>query len=206
MIRQVQLIKMLNPIIKGWALYHRHIVAKESFSRLRYEIYKIIWQWAKRRHSNKSSNWVKNKYFKLIKGDAWKFACIKDKQKPDETPIIYKLVDPTKIPIKRHVKIISDANPYDKQWDEYFEKRLKLKVYKSLSLNGNKQLIILWNKQKGRCPNCKQAITLDIDWDIHHVIPKSKGGNNRSSNLMIMHVNCHKQIHNQRLSVEAGSK
>ncbi|WP_146695950.1 HNH endonuclease signature motif containing protein [Orientia tsutsugamushi] len=34
--------------------------------------------------------------------------------------------------------------------------------------------------------------------DIHHVIPKFKDGDNRSSNLMMLHINCHKQIHNPR--------
>ncbi|WP_410521201.1 group II intron maturase-specific domain-containing protein [Candidatus Tisiphia endosymbiont of Ditula angustiorana] len=43
MIKQVLLITMLNPIIRGWTLYHRHIVAKESFSKLRHEIFKIVW-------------------------------------------------------------------------------------------------------------------------------------------------------------------
>ena len=204
MIKQVLLITMLNPIIRGWTLYHRHIVAKESFSKLRHEIFKILWRWDKRRHPNKSSKWVKNKYFKLIRGDAWRFACEADKQKPGEKPVTYKLVDPTKLPIKRHVKILSEANPYDKEWDSYFEKRLGYKMYNSLS--DNKTLQTLWNKQKGKCPNCKQVITLETDWDVHHIIPKSKGGDNRSSNLMMLHINCHKQIHNPRLNVEAGSK
>jgi len=196
MIRQVLLIEMLNPIIRGWTFYHRHIVAKESFSKLRHEIFEILWRWAKRRHPNKSSNWVKQKYFKLIRGDAWRFACEPNKPKPGEKPITYKLVDPTKLPIKRHVKILSEANPYDKEWDSYFEKRLGLKMYNSLS--ENKPLQILWNKQKGKCPNCKQVINLETDWDVHHIIPKSKGGDNRSSNLMMLHINCHKQVHNPR--------
>lgn len=106
------------------------------------------------------------------------------------------MVDPTKLPIKRHVKIISEANPYDRQWDNYFEKRLKHKMYESLS--ENRKLLILWNKQKGKCLNCKQSITLETDWDVHHIIPKSKGGDNRSSNLMMLHINCHKQVHNPR--------
>lgn len=196
MIKQVLLITMLNPIIRGWVLYHRHIVAKESFSKLRHEIFKILWQWAKRRHPNKSSSWVKNKYFKLIRGDAWRFSCAPNKQKLGEESITYKLVDPTKLPIKRHVKILSEANPYDKEWDGYFEKRTGHKMYNSLS--ENKPLQALWNKQKGKCPNCNQVINLETDWDVHHIIPKSKGGDNRSSNLMMLHINCHKQIHNPR--------
>jgi RNA-directed DNA polymerase len=204
MIRHVLLITILNPIIRGWTLYHRHIVAKESFSKLRHEIFKILWRWAKRRHPNKSSSWVKHKYFKFIRGDAWRFACEGDKKKPSEKLVLYKLVDPTKLPIKRYVKIVSEANPYDKQWDSYFEKRARYKMYSSLS--ENKTLQVLWNKQKGKCPNCKQIITLETDWDVHHIIPKSRGGDNSNSNLMMLHINCHKQVHNQGLNVEAGSK
>ncbi len=196
MIKQVLLITMLNPIIRGWTLYHRHIVAKESFSKLRHEIFKILWRWAKRRHPNKSSSWVKHKYFKLINGDTWRFACEGVKPKSGEKPVIYKLVDPAKLPIKRHVKILSEANPYDKEWDGYFEKRLGHKMYNSLA--GDQTLQKLWNKQEGKCPNCKQVITLETDWDIHHIIPKSKGGDNRNSNLMMLHINCHKQVHNPR--------
>jgi RNA-directed DNA polymerase len=208
MIRQVLLITMLNPIIRGWTAYHRHVVAKESFSKLRHEIHKILWRWAKRRHPNKSSSWIKNKYFKLIRGDAWRFACEAEKRsekKETAEPIIYKLVDPTKLPIKRHVKILSEANPYDKQWDSYFEKRVGHQMYNSLS--ENKTLQMLWNKQKGKCLNCKQTINLETDWDVHHIIPKSKGGDNRMPNLQMLHINCHKQVHIIRGSnVEAGSE
>jgi RNA-directed DNA polymerase len=139
---------------------------------------------------------VKNKYFKLINDDNWRFACESDELKTGTEPVIYKLVDPTKLPIKRHVKILSEANPYDKQWESYFEKRLGHQMYNSLSDNRNLQK--LWNRQKGKCPNCKQVITMETDWDVHHVIPKSKGGDSRDSNLMMLHVNCHKQVHNPR--------
>lgn len=207
MIKQVKLITMLNPIIRGWTAYHRHIVAKESFAKLRHEIFKILWRWAKSRHPNKNSQWVKNKYFKYIRGDAWRFACenkeLKQKSTSNNQPVIYKLVDPTKLPIKRHVKILSEANPYDKEWDSYFEKRLGYKMY--YSLTEDKPLHKLWKKQKGKCPNCKQFITTNTDWDVHHIIPKSNGGDNRSSNLMMLHINCHKQIHNRGSNVEAGS-
>lgn len=203
-IKQALLIALLNPIIRGWTLYHRHIAAKNSFRKLRHEIFKILWRWSKRRHPKKSSRWVKKKYFKRINGDTWSFACEYNKQKTGEAPITYKLVDPTKLPIKRHVKILSEANPYDKEWESYFEKRLRYKMHNSLS--DNNTLKALWNKQKGKCLNCKQVITLETDWDVHHIIPKSKGGDNRSSNLMMLHINCHKQVHNPKFKVNAGSK
>ena len=30
---QANLIRLLNPVLRGWANYHRHVVAKETFAR-----------------------------------------------------------------------------------------------------------------------------------------------------------------------------
>jgi RNA-directed DNA polymerase len=38
------LIGQLNPIIRGWANYHRHIAAKETFGRVDHEIWRGLWQ------------------------------------------------------------------------------------------------------------------------------------------------------------------
>jgi RNA-directed DNA polymerase len=50
---QNELIKTLNPVIRGWANYHRHIVAKDTFSKLDSYLWEITWRWGKRRHPNK---------------------------------------------------------------------------------------------------------------------------------------------------------
>ena len=47
------LIARLNPIIRGWANYHRHVVSKRAFSRMDHMIFRIIWRWAKARHPKK---------------------------------------------------------------------------------------------------------------------------------------------------------
>ena len=47
---------------------------------------------------------------------------------------------------------------------------------------------------------------MQLPWDVHHVLPKSKGGDDRLSNLQMLHINCHKQIHSRSvLSSTAGS-
>ena len=53
------LVDMLNPIIRGWANYHRHVVAKETFNYVDYRIWKLLWQWCKRRHLNRRKRWVR---------------------------------------------------------------------------------------------------------------------------------------------------
>lgn len=61
--KQVTVIAKLNPIIRGWANYHQNQAAKETFHRVDHVIWKQLWQWARRRHPNKPSNWIKNRYF-----------------------------------------------------------------------------------------------------------------------------------------------
>ena len=57
------LIEELNPKIRGWANYHRHVVSKRTFARADYEIFPCLWRWARRRHRNKNLRWLKEKYF-----------------------------------------------------------------------------------------------------------------------------------------------
>ncbi len=49
------LIAQLNPKIRGWANYHRHIVSKETFTKVDHAIFTMLWQWAKRRHPTPGS-------------------------------------------------------------------------------------------------------------------------------------------------------
>src|SRR5260221_13405735 len=61
-----KLIVQLNPIIRGWALYHRHMASKRTFDFVDHAIFELLWQWAKRRHPKKGRRWVKEKYFHTI--------------------------------------------------------------------------------------------------------------------------------------------
>jgi RNA-directed DNA polymerase len=72
--KQINLIKMLNPIIRGWANYHRTVTAKESFKFVDNEIWLSLWRWAKRRHPDKSPVWIKKKYFRTVGNRNWVFA------------------------------------------------------------------------------------------------------------------------------------
>src|SRR5262252_662346 len=58
-----ELIAELNPQIRGWALYHRHVVSGEVFHAVDHEIFKALWAWAQRRHRNKTRWWIKEKYW-----------------------------------------------------------------------------------------------------------------------------------------------
>ena len=67
------LINRLNPIIRGWANYHRHVVSKRVFARLDAAIFSMLWQWAKARHPRKGARWIKQKYFERVGNRDWWF-------------------------------------------------------------------------------------------------------------------------------------
>jgi RNA-directed DNA polymerase len=50
-----QLIANLNRMLRGWAMYHRHVVSKRIFSQVDYAIFKSLWQWALKRHPRKGT-------------------------------------------------------------------------------------------------------------------------------------------------------
>src|SRR5208337_2567972 len=67
------LINRLNPVIRGWANYHRHVVSKRIFARLDAAIFSMLWQWAQARHPRKGCRWIKQKYFERVGTRDWWF-------------------------------------------------------------------------------------------------------------------------------------
>ena len=128
-VSQENLIRSLNPVIRGWTNYHRHIVAAETFQRVSYEIWHRLWLWARRRHPEKSCRWVRKRYFHAIGGCNWVFAADTGKRTPEGKPIWLKLVCASETKIRRHLKIRADANPFDPDWQDYFAERAFFKKF-----------------------------------------------------------------------------
>lgn len=196
---QNNLIKMLNPIIKGWADFHRHSVAKVIYKHVDHNIWKSLWQWAVRRHPHKSKIWIKRRYFHRVGSRDWVFAANTGKHFPDGKPIRRMLQMASDTPIIRHCPLRLEANPFDPMWEEYFEARMSIKMKNSL--RGRKKLISLWLQQDGKCPVCNQVITQESGWHVHHIVRKVDGGKDGNSNLVMVHPNCHNQIHCNGLTV-----
>ena len=116
------IIGQLNPKIRGWVYYYRHAVAKETFSHVHHCIIKALLRWIKRRHPNKNATWRKNKYFRQCGLQQWVFFTRIYKKKSGKIEI-FDLFNANSVPIKRHIKIKADANPFDPSFKEYFEKR-----------------------------------------------------------------------------------
>ncbi len=193
----VSLIVRLNPIIRGWATYHRSVVSKVVFEFVDAAIYKCLWKWATRRHPNKARTWVKNKYFSAFGSDNWVFSGESDGA--DRTSRRIRLFSAASVAIKRHTIIKGEANPYDPTWETYFERRLDVQM--EANLKGYKRLLRLWMEQSGLCPVCQQKITKITGWHSHHVIWRVNGGKDGNNNRVLLHPNCHRQVHRQKLEV-----
>jgi RNA-directed DNA polymerase len=137
---QAVMIKLLNPLLRGWGNYYSHVCAKKAFSKIDNEVWHALWNWAKKRHPRKGMHWIKNRYFKVTNRTQWDFATSIEKNKERRNMSLVKLSD---IRIRRHVKIRVDANPLDSKWSKYFEERAsKTKMLKSsFSREGSLQLV-----------------------------------------------------------------
>jgi RNA-directed DNA polymerase len=191
------LIAQLNPIIRGWANYHRHVVSKRTFSLVDHRIFEALWQWARRRHPRKPKQWIKDKYFRTDKGRNWDFCgeVLGEGGRLREIRLFYAV----RVPIKRHIKVRQEANPYDPQWEVYFERRLDAKM--ADNLKGKQTLHYLWKQQSGICPVCKQKITQWTGWHNHHIVWRVNGGGDNLENRVLLHPNCHRQVHSRGLNV-----
>jgi RNA-directed DNA polymerase len=191
-----KLIEQLNPLIRGWAHYHRHAVSKATFQRIDCAIFHCLWRWAKRRHPQKGVRWVRKRYFHTLGTRQWCF--VGEVKRRDGTTYTITLQRLGDIPIQRHIKIRGEANPYDPAWEGYFDRRLGRQW---LAGEHRQPLVNLWKAQQGTCPVCRQRITKETGWNIHHIRYRVHGGGDNQTNLALLHPNCHRQVHSQGLTV-----
>ncbi len=192
-----ELILDLNPLIRGWAMYHRHVVSKQVFHDVDHALFQALWAWARRRHRNKPRRWIKAKYFCQVGLNHWVFTGMLKEENGQMRAI--RLFAASSIRIQRHTKIRAEANPHDPTWELYFEKRLDLHMFATLT--GKRRLHHLWKEQAGLCPVCQQKITKITGWHSHHILWRSKGGSDGAENRVLVHPTCHQQIHSQGIFV-----
>lgn len=189
--KQEKLIGLLNPVIRGWANYHRHIVASKTFADVDYAIWWTLWRWAKRRHPKKGARWVGKRYFQSIGAENGVFCATY--LKPPRKVVQIRLFKASHLRIIRHVKVRWGMNPFDPACDEYYEQRKRARML--VNLAGKPFLRTVWTQQDGICKVCGQLIGEEDMWHIHHALHRKDGGPDRPSNRQMLHRNCHRQIH-----------
>lgn len=124
-VKTEELIRQINPKIRGWANYYRHVVAKAAFNYVDSCIFRALMRWINRRHPGKNALWKNKKYFRTQGMKRWIFS-VKVKNKKGDYSFL-DLFTASQLPIRRHVKIRAEANPYDPQYADYFSERERLK-------------------------------------------------------------------------------
>jgi len=190
------LIALLNPVIRGWAYYHRHVASSAVFRKVDSAIFDCLWHWARRRHRNKSSRWTYKKYFEHPDG---RYVFRERARGEDGKPRVTSLFRAGSLSIIRRVKIRGDANPYDPRCEAYFERRLDLKM--EANPKRRQQLLRLWISQGGLCTLCGHKITRTTGWRSHKVVWRVFGGSDSMSNRVLLHPKCHSKVHDRELKV-----
>ncbi|MGD1713138.1 group II intron reverse transcriptase/maturase [Dapis sp. BLCC M172] len=168
------LIAKLNPVIKGWANYFSAVVSKEVYRKIDDLLWKRLWRWVNRRHSNKSAKWVKKKYFPNIKG-ARNWVLNEGN---------YILNQHSDVPIIRHVKVRGNKSPYDGDWT-YWSSRI------GKHPGVRKEVTTLLKRQKNKCAFCGLTFSPTDLMEVDHIKPRSKGGDNTLKNKQLLHRHCH---------------
>jgi len=125
-------INQLNPVLRGWSNYFRNVVSKQVFNKADHVIRQMIFKWAERRHPTKRRGWIWRKYF--TSGRVRGILSTKFYNSQRHGYEIYCLYSLSYVPIIRHVKIRSDANPFLVEYDKYFQKRKQWRTEQSIKV------------------------------------------------------------------------
>ncbi len=189
------LIKKLNPILRGWAEYHKGVVAKAAFSRLDQQVYWRLMRWGLRRHPRKSGKWVYENYWRQLGSRRAFTTTTLNRQDEQVTLVLHQLAD-TKI--VRHQKIMGAYNPFDPKWELYGEERHAAQKSQEI---WDGQRLTLWMQQGGHCALCEQLLDSAAEVDDHHIVYRMHGGSNALANRVLLHPVCHRRVHALGLEV-----
>jgi RNA-directed DNA polymerase len=128
----------LNPILRGWANYHRHVVSSETFSYIDWQVFRMLWRWARRRHRKKNAAWITNRYWRVVPGANRFTAAWREKSNKRYTLFLFRMAD---LPIRRHRRIKGDANPFSYDWQDYFAQRLDSSTARTYDYTNNDRVV-----------------------------------------------------------------
>ncbi|NEW04360.1 group II intron reverse transcriptase/maturase [Bacillus megaterium] len=143
-----KIIRVLNPIIRGYGQYWKHVVSKKTFGYIDNYVFLKIRKHLRQLHPRKSWKWINKRYFKKPHhggNNKWILTC----------PLTnIQLLKMSWIKIERHVMVAYKNSPDDPNLKDYWEKRDRKVFNSENTLNRMK----LARKQGYRCALCKQTL------------------------------------------------
>jgi RNA-directed DNA polymerase len=186
-----KLVRILRPIIIGWANYYKFCECSSVFKKLTNAVFQKIRAWVFRRDTRNGRSVVRERYFPPgkkynFKGkthqDNW-ILCGRQKSK---TGIMSEIFLPHMVWVasEKFVKVKGDKSPFDGDvlyWGS------RLSKYEALSTRTQ----TLLKRQKMTCALCKQPFTSFDRLEVDHIIPINRGGKDVYHNLQLLHRHCH---------------
>ena len=188
-------LKRLNPIVRGWANYFRIGVSKHTFKSIDYWMFDRCVRYVRSNHRRKGWRWCRSKYWGALnpqRADRWVFG--------DKSTGAY-LLKLSWTPIKRHVLVKGAASPDHPALRGYWIRRERQKIAELPP-----RLIGLAHSQRGRCTHCGASLFNGEALHRHHLHPKGQGGSDQRSNLQLVHLYCHQQIHAPSVNKPSDAK
>jgi RNA-directed DNA polymerase len=182
--RVTSILYRLNPLIRGWANYHRAVAASEVFSKLDNWMHRRAVRYAKRMHPRKSREWRHARYWgklNLKRNDRWVFG--------DKHTGQY-LLKFRWFGIVRHELVRGRASPDDPALREYWWQRRKVNLHHLSDSD-----VRIAEAQDWLCPLCGMILLNGEELHRHHKQPKVMGGSDAYSNRELLHLYCHQQRH-----------
>lgn len=178
------LVMKLNQKLRGWAEHYSKVTSQKIFNTMNAHVWKAIWSMLVKKHRRRSKSWLYKKYFTKVKENKWIFVG----KKGEEELLLFQI---SYVPIKYHLPC-KDMNAYDPNSVEYFYKR-NVSHSKNALFSG-KTKGALAKLQKGYCPVCCESLFNGEELEVHHILPRRKGGDHSLKNLKLLHKTCHKQV------------
>ena len=189
------IIPKLNPVIRGWANYHRAMVSSDAFAALDNWMFKRVCSHIRFMHPTKPTKWKNRRYWgnrnPYRPRDKWVFGL------EGHHPYLHKFRWAN---IQRHVQVKGTNSPDDPGLRDYWEQRRLTRVKRTRTLKWRTILL----RQNGLCPRCGESIVDDLaegtvtmveETQQHHQRPRNQGGTSAWDNLIILHLYCHQQAH-----------
>ena len=146
--KPIDVIRTLNPIIRGQANYYRPGASKKAFQGLDNHLWRHLYKWARRRHPRKPRRWVTARYFgdfHPTRRNKWVFG-------DRETGAYLHQYAWTKI--VRHAPVPGRHSPDDPALAQYWADRRRKRKPPQLAPSWERAL----RTQRGRCPLCREPL------------------------------------------------
>ncbi|BCG57021.1 group II intron reverse transcriptase/maturase [Paenibacillus sp. URB8-2] len=182
------LIKKLNPILRGKANVWKHTVSKKTLAAMDYYIWIKVKTFLKALHPKKSQKWIVSRYFRSDVTGQSKNAWILSSPNQKYLQLV-KMAWTENI---RHDLVKFKATPFDPCLGSYYRARA-VKNFNSNNIASRQKLA---KKQKYKCPLCGMSLVeTNESYEVHHRKPRVHGGDNSYKNLWLVHSSCHTEHH-----------